>query len=107
MAQWLMNLTKNHEVAGCGGGGLSPSSEEPITTNSCLSVSSPTRAQEYLDCTYDARKMLLESGFLFTQPKNELCKHTGSKQAKSLLQESQQLPGELGGGRRAPLSIDL
>ena len=29
----------------------------------------------------DARKMLLESGFLFMQPKNELCEHTGSKQA--------------------------
>ena len=36
----------------------------------------------------DARRMLLESGFLFTQLKNELLEHTGSKQAKSLLQES-------------------
>ena len=31
---------------------------------------------------YDARRILLESGFLFTQLKNELCEHTGSKQAK-------------------------
>ena len=36
------------------------------------------------------------------QSKNELCEHTGSKQAKSLLQESRELPGQLGGGRRAP-----
>ena len=47
-----------------------------------------------LDCSPDgppkddARKMLLESGLLFTQPKNELHKHTRSKQEKSLLQES-------------------
>lgn len=37
--------------------------------------------------------MLLESGFLFTQLKNELFEHTGSKKAKSLLQENKQLPG--------------
>ena len=36
----------------------------------------------------DAGKMLPESGFLFMQPKNELLRHTGSKQAKSLLQEN-------------------
>ena len=36
----------------------------------------------------DARKMLPESRFLFTEPKNELYEHTGSKQAKSLLQEN-------------------
>ena len=36
----------------------------------------------------DAGKMLPESGFLFMQSKNELREHTGSKQAKSLLQES-------------------
>ena len=53
----------------------------------------------------DARKMLPESGFLFTQLKNELCEHTGSKQAKSLLQESKKLPGLLGRGRRAPHSL--
>ena len=35
----------------------------------------------------DARKMLPESSFLFTQSKNELCEHTASKQAKSLLRE--------------------
>ena len=50
----------------------------------------------------DAGKMLPESGFLFTETKNELLKHTGSKQARSLLQGSKQLPGQLGGGRRAP-----
>ena len=55
----------------------------------------------------DAGKMLPESGFLFTQSKNELCEHTGSKQAKSLLQESKYLPGLLGGGRRAPLLYSL
>ena len=49
----------------------------------------------------DARKMLLESGS-FMQPKNELGDYTGGKQAKSLLQESKQPPGLLGGGRRAP-----
>ena len=36
----------------------------------------------------DAGKMLPESGFLFTQSKNELHEGTGSKQAKSLLHES-------------------
>ena len=38
----------------------------------------------------DEVKLMLEPGigFLFTQLKNELCEHTGSKQAKSLLQES-------------------
>ena len=46
----------------------------------------------------DAGKMLPESRFLFTQPKNELSEHTGSKQAKALLQESKELPGLLGGG---------
>ena len=49
-----------------------------------------------------AKKMLPESGFLFMQLKNELGGHTGSKQAKSLLQESKELPGLLGAGRRAP-----
>ena len=33
--------------------------------------------------------------------KNEIHKHTGSKQAKSLLQESKYFPGELEAGRRA------
>ena len=33
----------------------------------------------------DARKMLPETWFLFTEPKSELCKDTGSKQAKSSL----------------------
>ena len=53
--------------------------------------------------------MLLESRFLFTQPKNELCEHTDSKKAKSLLQEIKYFPGLLGvmGGRRFPLSIVL
>ena len=38
----------------------------------------------------DEVKLMLEPGigFLFTQLKNELREHTGSKQAKSLLQES-------------------
>jgi len=36
--------------------------------------------------------------------KNELREHTGSKQAKFLLKGSRELPGLLGGGRRAPLS---
>ena len=36
----------------------------------------------------DARKMLPESRFLFTQWKNEFCEHIGSKQTKSLLQET-------------------
>ena len=43
-------------------------------------------------CPDDAGKMSPESGFLFMQSKNELHKHTGSKQAKSLLQESKQHP---------------
>lgn len=55
----------------------------------------------------DARKMLPESRFLFTQPKNELCEHTGRKQATSLLKESKQLPGLPGGGEEPPLSIVL
>ena len=49
--------------------------------------------------------MLLESGFLFTQLKNELHEHTGNKQAKSLLQESKELPELLGAGRRDPCSL--
>ena len=50
----------------------------------------------------DAGKMLPESGFLFTESKNELREHIRSKQAKSLLQESKQLPGLLGGGEEPP-----
>lgn len=51
----------------------------------------------------DAGKMIPESGFLlFTQSKSELHEHTGSKQAKSLLQESKQLPGLLGGREKSP-----
>ena len=42
----------------------------------------------------DAGNMLPESGFLFTEPKNDLRKHTGSTQAKSFSQESKQLPGQ-------------
>ena len=48
------------------------------------------------------RKMLPESGFLFTELKDELLKHTSSKQAKSLLQESKQLPAQTLGRGRAP-----
>ena len=44
--------------------------------------------------------MLPESGFLFAQPKNEPHEHTGSKQAKSSLQKSKQLPGQLGRGEK-------
>lgn len=40
----------------------------------------------------DARKMLLESGSLFMQPKNELCEHTGSKKAKVFIRERQIAP---------------
>ena len=58
-----------------------------------------------LNHTDDAGKKLLGSGF-FMKPENELQEHTGSKQAKSLLEESKQLPGQLGGGR-APFSIVL
>lgn len=36
----------------------------------------------------DAGKVLPESGLLFAQLENELHKHTGIKQAKSLLKES-------------------
>ena len=36
------------------------------------------------------------------QLNNELREHTGSKQAKSLLQESKQLSGQLGGGAESP-----
>ena len=57
--------------------------------------------------SFDAGKMLLESRFLFTEPKNELCEHTGSKKAKSLLQEIKSSQDSLGGVRREPLSIVL
>ena len=44
-----------------------------------------------------------ESGFSFTEPENGLLReHTGRKQAKSLLQESKELPGLLGGGEEPP-----
>ena len=49
----------------------------------------------------DAGKMLPESRLLFTEPKDELCEHTSSKQAKSLLQESKQLPGQTGRGTKS------
>ena len=39
--------------------------------------------------------MLPESGFVVTELKNELRRHTGNKQATSLLQESKQLPGQI------------
>ena len=48
------------------------------------------------DSPSDAGKMLPESRFLFMELKNELREHTGSKQAKSLLQESKQLWGQAG-----------
>ena len=50
------------------------------------------------DGAVDTEKLLPESRFLFKQLENELHEHTGSKQAKSLLKESKQLPGLLGGG---------
>ena len=51
--------------------------------------------------------MLPESRFLFTEPKNELRKHAGSKQAKSLLQspyyrKANSSQDRLGEGRRVP-----
>ena len=49
--------------------------------------------------------MLPESSFSFRQQKNELGEHTGSKQAKSLLQESKQLPGQAGSGEKSPHSL--
>lgn len=39
--------------------------------------------------------MLPESGFVVTELKNELRRHTGNKQATSLLQESKQFPGQI------------
>ena len=53
----------------------------------------------------DARKMLPASGFLFTQLKNEFYEHTASKQVKSLLQDSTQLPGQAGRGKKSPLLL--
>ena len=51
--------------------------------------------------------MLLESGFLFTQSKNELHEHTGSKQAKSFYYRKQIAPRAAGRGQKSshsPLS---
>ena len=39
------------------------------------------------------------------ESKNELCKHTGSKQAKALFQESKQLPGQTRRGKKSPPSL--
>ena len=55
----------------------------------------------------DARKMVPERwyqnpGSCSWWSKNELHVHTGSKQVQFLLKASRQLPGLLGGGRRAP-----
>ena len=46
--------------------------------------------------------MLLESGFLFTQPKNELLKHTGSKQAVFII--GKQIAPRTAGREKSPLS---
>ena len=56
----------------------------------------PTSIQEDVGLIFDPawgvkvmlEKMLPESRFLFTELKNECWEHTGSKQEKSLLQES-------------------
>ena len=48
-----------------------------------------------------------ESEFLFTEPKNELWELTDNKQAKSLLQEKKELPGQAERGKKSPLSIIL
>ena len=58
-----------------------------------------------LGCAGDARKMLPESGFLFTELKNELREHTGSKQAKVFLTGKQRAPStDPGRGRKSPPS---
>ena len=51
--------------------------------------------------------MFPESGFLLMELKKALGEHTGSKRAKSLLQESKQLPGQAEKGKKGPLSIVL
>ena len=49
------------------------------------------------------RKMLPESRFLFTEPKNEFCEHTGSKQAKVFITGKQIAPStDIGRGRKNP-----
>ena len=54
------------------------------------------------------RRMLLESRFLFMQPKNELCEHIGSKQVEVFISGKQIAPAQtLGGGGRVPLPIFL
>ena len=65
-------------------------SELPISFPACLIFAT------------DARKMLPESEFLFTEPKNELQEHTGSKQAESLLQENKQFPGQAERRKKSP-----
>ena len=35
------------------------------------------------------------------------CEHTGSKQAKSLLQENKELPGQAERGKKSPLFMDF
>ena len=49
--------------------------------------------------------MLLESGFLFTQPKKEFHEHTGSEQAKSLLQEASSSQGCWERGEEPPFLL--
>ena len=49
--------------------------------------------------------MLPEFRDLFMELKNEPQEHMGSKQTKSLLQESKQLPGQAGRGEKSPPSL--
>lgn len=61
-------------------------------------------AQGHVIGLCDARKMLLESGFLFTQSKNELWEHTGSKQASKVFIIGKQIaPRASGRGEENPL----
>ena len=54
----------------------------------------------------DTGKMLLESGFLFTELKNELLEHTGGKQAKIFIIGRQRAPStDTGRGRKSPHSL--
>ena len=73
----------------------------------CGSAAAVAHDSVYVEAGGDARKMLTRIRVLVPASKNELHEHTGSRQAKSLLKKSKQLPGLLRGGRRAPFSIVL
>lgn len=59
-------------------------------------ILSPTFHASISYLPFDAAKMLPECGCLFTDPENECCERTGSKQTTSLLQESKQTAPRIG-----------